>query len=253
VSHVHDAAARGFQTAAGDYERSRPDYPAEAVDRLSQELEIGEKARILDVGAGTGKLTRMLVPTRARLVALEPVEAMRATFAAAVPGVPLAGGTAEALPFADGLFDGVVAAQSFHWFQGEDALAEFHRVLRPAGRLGLIWNMHDVSVPWVGRLIDLLDRHRGSTPREWTGEWRRAFQSTSLFGTLNGRRFRNEQRFDLRGLVDRVATTSFIAALPTERSRAVLEQVSHLAQAELDERGEVVLPYNTELYWCARA
>jgi SAM-dependent methyltransferase len=73
---VHDAAARGFQAAADDYERARPDYPAEAIDRLIQELEIGRAARVLDLGAGTGKLTRMLEPTGARLVALDPVEAM---------------------------------------------------------------------------------------------------------------------------------------------------------------------------------
>jgi SAM-dependent methyltransferase len=253
VSEVHDAAARGFQAAAGAYERRRPDYPSEAVDRLIEELEIGERARILDVGAGTGKLTRMLVRTRARLLAAEPVEAMRATFAAAVPGVPVVGATAEALPFSDGVFDGVVAAQSFHWFRGEAALEEFHRVLRPAGRLGLIWNMHDVSVPWVGRLLDLIERHRGSTPQERTGEWRRPFQTTAFFGTLNRRKFPTEQRFDLPGLVDRVATTSFIAALPPERRRALLQEVAALAAAQADERGELVLPYNTELYWCARA
>jgi SAM-dependent methyltransferase len=253
VTEVNDAAARGFQLAAREYERSRPDYPAEAVDRLIQELEIGEAARILDVGAGTGKLTRILVPTRARLVGLEPVAAMRDAFTAAVALVPLVGGTAEALPFADGVFDGVVAAQSFHWFQGEAALAEFHRVLRPAGRLGLLWNMHDVSVAWVARLIEIIERHQGSTPRERTGEWRRPFQTTSFFGSLNRRRFRNEQRFDVRGLVDRVATTSFIAALPTERRRAVLDEVARLAEANLDEGGEVILPYDTELYWCARA
>ena len=154
MRRVHQAAARGFQAAADAYERSRPDYPSQAIDRLVQELEIGRAATVLDLGAGTGKLTRMLIHTGARLVAVEPVDAMRHTFVEAVPGVPVVGGTAEAMPFADGVFDAVIIAQAFHWFHGVDALQEIHRVLRPSGRLGLIWNIRDDSAPWVARLTE---------------------------------------------------------------------------------------------------
>jgi ubiquinone/menaquinone biosynthesis C-methylase UbiE len=250
---VHDAAARGFQSVAREYERARPDYPAEAIDRLIQELEIGRAARVLDIGAGTGKLTRMLVPTGARLVALDPVDAMRRTLASSVPGVPVVGGTAEALPFADEAFDGVVAAQAFHWFDGEAALEEVHRVLKPSGRLGLLWNLRDESEPWVAKLTEIVDRYESGAPRERTGRWRQSFSATSSFGSLHQLRFRHEQRLDRDGLVERVSSMSFIAILPPDRHRQVLDEVRRLAGQFSDDRGELHLPYNTDLYWCAKA
>jgi ubiquinone/menaquinone biosynthesis C-methylase UbiE len=250
---VHDAAARGFEAVAREYERARPDYPAEAIDRLIQDLEISRAARVLDLGAGTGKLTRMLVPTGARLVALDPVEAMRRTLAEMVPGLPVVGGTAEAMPFRAEVFDAVVAAQAFHWFRGEEALQEVHRVLKPAGRLGLLWNLRDESEPWVARLTEIIDRYESGAPRERTGEWRRAFSASSSFGTLHQLRFRHEQRLDRQSLLDRVASMSFIAILPPGRHRQVLDEVRALAEEHADENGELVMPYHTEVYWCHRA
>jgi SAM-dependent methyltransferase len=251
-SNIHDAAARGFQEAARAYERGRPDYPAEALDRMVQDLEIGRAATVLDLGAGTGKLTRMLVPTGARLVALEPVDAMRRAFVEAVPGVAVLGATAEALPFVDASFDAVVAAQSFHWFRGDAALAEAHRVLRPSGRLGLIWNIRDQSVPWMARLTEIIDRFESGAPRERTREWRRAFSATNYFGALVQRRFQHLQRLDKEGLVDRVASMSFIATLAPDRHAQVLDEVRRLADEHADDKGQIVLPYWTDLYWCVR-
>jgi SAM-dependent methyltransferase len=253
VSEVHEAAARGFQAAAEVYERSRPDYPEEAIDRMIQDLEIARAATVLDMGAGTGKLTRMLLPTGARLVGLDPVEAMRRMLVAAVPDAWVVGGTAEALPFGEASFDAVVAGQAFHWFRGEQALAEIHRVLRPAGRMGLIWNVRDQAIPWVARLTEIIDRYEAGAPREATGDWRRAFSATTYFGTLHQRRFRHEQRLDREGLVERVASMSFIAALPPGRREEVLDEIRRLAGENADRSGILVMPYNTDLYWCARA
>jgi ubiquinone/menaquinone biosynthesis C-methylase UbiE len=250
---VHDAAARGFQAVAREYERARPDYPAEAIDRLIEDLEVGRAARVLDIGAGTGKLTRMLVPTGARLVAVDPVDAMRRTLASTVAGVSVVGGTAEALPFVDEAFDAVVAAQAFHWFDGEAALEEVRRVLKPSGRLGLLWNLRDESEPWVARLTEIIDRYESGAPRERTGRWRQAFSASSSFGTLHRLRFRHQQHLDRDGLVERVASMSFIAILPPDRHRQVMEEVRRLADEVADDRGEVLLPYNTDLYWCAKA
>jgi ubiquinone/menaquinone biosynthesis C-methylase UbiE len=252
-SGVHDAAARGFQAVAREYERARPDYPPEAIDRLIQDLEVGRAARVLDIGAGTGKLTRLLVPTGARLVALDPVDAMRRTLASTVPGVSVVGGTAEALPFADEAFDAVVAAQAFHWFDGEAALEEVRRVLRPSGRLGLLWNLRDESEPWVARLTEIIDRYESGAPRERTGRWRQAFSASSSFGTLHRLRFHHQQLLDRDGLVERVASMSFIAILPPDRHRQVMEEVRRLADEFADDRGQLLLPYNTDLYWCAKA
>jgi SAM-dependent methyltransferase len=253
VSEVHEAATRGFQAAAEVYERTRPDYPAEAIDRLIQELEIGRSATVLDMGAGTGKLTRMLLPTGARLVGLDPVEGMRRVLVGAVPEAIVVGGAVEAMPFGETTFDAVVAGQAFHWFHGERALEEIHRVLRVSGRMGLIWNIRDQSVPWVARLTEIIERYETGAPREATGRWRRAFSSTSYFGTLHQLRFHHEQRLDQEGLVERVASMSFIATLPPERRDRVLGEVRRLAEESADRTGTLVLPYNTDLYWCARA
>jgi SAM-dependent methyltransferase len=252
---VHDAAVRGFGRAAEAYERSRPDYPKEAVDRLVQELEINPDCSVLDLGAGTGKLTRMLVPTGAHLTALEPIDSMRATLAKAVPGAEVVAGTAEAIPADDGSFDAVVCAQAFHWFDGERALAEIHRVLRPHGRLALLWNLRDESVGWVRRMTEIIDRHLADTPSERTGQWRHAFSATALFGTLNQLRFTHRQELDLEGLVERVESISYIAVLSEEERSRVLDEMRELARTDPDlaGRNRFELPYVTDLFWCARA
>jgi SAM-dependent methyltransferase len=251
---IHQAALGGFGRSAELYERSRPDYPAEAIDRLIQELELSRDCSVLDLGAGTGKLSRMLVRTGARITAVEPVDQMREALARAVPGVAVTAGTAEAIPAGDGSFDAVVCAQAFHWFAGERALEEIHRVLRPRGRLALLWNLRDESVDWVRRLTEIIARYEGDTPNERTGEWRRAFSATDLFGTLHQLRFPHRQELDADGLVDRMASVSFIAVLPEGDRAEVLDQVRELARTHPDLAGRDTfdLPYVTDLYWCAR-
>jgi SAM-dependent methyltransferase len=255
VANIHPTAARGFSAAVREYERARPSYPEEAVDRLVQELEVTRDGLVLDLGAGTGKLTRLLAPTGARLVAIDPVEAMRQACAEMVPDAMVLGGVAEALPFHDGSFDGVVAGQAFHWFDGPRALGEIHRVLKPSGRLGLIWNVRNESVAWVRRLTEIIDPYERSAPREKTQEWRVAFSQTDLFGSLNQRRFPHSQTLDVDGLVERFASVSFIAVLPEEERAEVLSRIRELAETHPDlvDRDSFELPYFTELYWCSRA
>jgi SAM-dependent methyltransferase len=252
---VHEAAGGGFGRVAETYERARPDYPTEAVDRLIQELEVSRACSILDVGAGTGKLTRMLIPTGVRVTAVEPVASMRRALAREVPQAVVLAGTAEAVPAADGTVDGVVCAQAFHWFDGERALAEFHRVLKSHGRLALLWNLWDGSVDWINELSVIIDPYRGSTPNERTRAWRQAFAATDLFGTLNQLRFPHHQVMDEDGLVERVASISFIAVLPDDERLRVLDQARQLARShpDLAGRDHFEFPYVTELYWCAKA
>jgi SAM-dependent methyltransferase len=208
----------------------------------------------MDLGAGTGKLTRLLLSTGASLVAVEPVEAMRLAFASVLPEVRLVGGVAEALPFTDETFDAVVCAQSFHWFDGDRALTEIHRVLKRKGRLGLLWNVRDESVPWVHELTEIIGPYERTAPREKTHEWRRAFSASDLFGRLNQLRFPHAQRLDVEGLVERFASVSFIASLPSEERDGVLGRIRSLAETHPDLAGqeEFDLPYVTELYWCAK-
>ncbi len=153
---VHEVAERGFGRAAGEYERGRPGYPPGAVDFLVRELGLAPGRTVLDVGAGTGKLTRLLQPSGARVLALEPVAGMREQLVAAVPGVELVGGTAEAIELSDAAVDAVTSATAFHWFDTEPALREFHRVLAPGGRLALLWNARDESVDWVADIAALV-------------------------------------------------------------------------------------------------
>ena len=252
---VHQAAERGFGAAANAYERSRPGYPSEAIDRLIQELELTRSCRAMDLGAGTGKLTRLLLPAGATLVAVEPVEAMRAEFASVLPEVRMVAGVAEVLPFADGTFDAVVCAQAFHWFDGDRALPEIHRVLKRWGRLGLLWNVRDESVQWIRELTEIIDPYERTAPREKTHEWRRTFSASDLFGRLNQLRFPHRQRLDRDGLVERFASVSFIASLPSEERDAVLDRIRALAEKHPDLAGPdgFDLPYVTELYWCVKS
>ncbi|HEX8802631.1 MAG TPA: class I SAM-dependent methyltransferase, partial [Acidimicrobiales bacterium] len=145
-------AALGFDANAGDYERGRPSYPAEAVALVVGRGGIGPGRRVLDLAAGTGKMTRLLLPTGADVVAVEPVAGMRAALerlAAASPGLEVLDGTAENLPLPDGSVDAVTVAQAFHWFDPPVALAEMRRVLRPGGHLFLVWNVRDREHDWV--------------------------------------------------------------------------------------------------------
>jgi len=140
---IHDSAAVGFGRAGADYERGRPGYPPGAVQLLARELQIGPGRRVVDLAAGTGKLTRALKPYRASIVAVEPVAGMREQLVSAVPGIEPLDGTAERIPLPDASVDTVLVAQAFHWFDAPRAVVEIHRILRPGGGLGVIWNSWD--------------------------------------------------------------------------------------------------------------
>lgn len=251
---VHDAAARGFGSVADEYERARPDYPAAAVQKLSEVLGIEPGSRVLDLGAGTGKLTRMLTPLGADIVAAEPLASMREHFSRVLPSVPLVAAVAEALPFAAGAFRGVVCAQAFHWFDGERALSEIERILEPGGRVALLWNVKDESVPWVRALGDILRPHQERVPQETTGEWRAAFSSSDGFGPLEEARFPHAQPLDGPGLVERYASASYVATLSEGDRTDVLERIRSLTETHPDLAGKPTfdLPYVTELHWAAR-
>src|SRR5204863_9196685 len=136
---IHDAAARGFDVAADDYESARPGYPPDAVFWLVEQLGLSESSVLVDLAAGTGKLTRLLAPLVGRTVAVEPVAAMRQRLHEVLPHIEVLEGTAEALPLKSGAVDAVTVAQAFHWFDVPRAAAEIVRVLRPDGRLALVW------------------------------------------------------------------------------------------------------------------
>jgi SAM-dependent methyltransferase len=141
----------------------------------------------------------------------------------------------------------VAVAQAFHWFRGDEALAEIHRVLRFDGRLGLVWNFRDESVPWVAELTRIMEPHRGDAPRAASGAWREAFERTALFEPLEAATFRHVHELTAEGVVARVASVSFIAALPERDRTQVLADVRELVEAPT-----VELPYRAEVYWTTR-
>jgi SAM-dependent methyltransferase len=245
---VNPVAAAGFGRAADAYERSRPSYPAAAVDRMCTALDIGAGTRVLDLAAGTGKFTRLLAARGASLVAVEPSAAMREQFAQTVPGVEVHAGTAEAIPAADGSFDAVVVAQAFHWFDAEVALAEIARVLRPTGGLGLIWNERDESVPWVAELSHVM-RWDVQMPYRVGTDFRAVLDASGRFTRAQRERFPFAQNLDRDGLCERVSTTSFIASMEPPERDAILAGVRALV-ADFPERFD--LPYVTDVFWCRR-
>jgi SAM-dependent methyltransferase len=241
VNRVDPVAVAGFGSAAEVYERARPSYPADAIDWLLERADVGAGDTIVDLGAGTGKLTRLLVPSGARIVAVEPIPEMRAH----IDVGEAVDGTAEAIPLTDGAAALVTAAQAFHWFDHDHALPEIHRVLRPDGALGLVWNMRDLDDPVQRGVEDLLAPVRGrrvAAQRE--GRWRAPLAESPLFGELETAEFRFEQWFTVEDLVDRVRSTSFVAAMTDEERRPLLDDVRALV-AGRDE--PFPYPYVTEV------
>lgn len=236
---LHPAASGGFARAAEAYERGRPGYPAAAVDFLAARLRLERGRTVVDLAAGTGKLTRPLLATGADVIAVEPVAEMRAALPA---GVHVLDGTAEAIPLAAASADAVTVAQAFHWFDGDAALAEIHRVLRRGGALALVWNRRRMDDPLNQAVEELVAPYRGHTPALRTNAWRAAFERTELFGPLEAHAFPNEQSLDADGLADRVASISFIAALDDAERTHVLLAVRALAGAD-----HVTIRHDTEV------
>lgn len=243
-----------FDRAGAEYERGRPGYPEAAVERLVAELELGPGRTVLDLAAGTGKLTRLLVPAGARVIAVEPAAGMRRRMEEELPAVVALDGTAEQIPLGDASVDGVVVAQAFHWFDGVAALTEIHRVLRSQGRLALIWNGRDEHEPWQVDLSAIMEPHRGDAPRYLGGIWRRAFEKTELFTPLRHERFSHVQELEPDGVVDRVTSVSFIAALPEDARAAVAAEVRELLASHPATQGRSTLSllYLTDLFLCDR-
>jgi SAM-dependent methyltransferase len=222
-------AAHGFEAAGERYERARPDYPPAAIDWLIEGLALGPRARVLDVGAGTGKLTRPLLERGLRVIAVEPVNGMRALLERTAPGADIRPGQAEALPLADGEVDGIAVGQAFHWFANATALGEFARALRPHGRLGLIWNRRDLEQPQQAAIERLITPYRTRAPAHASDAWRAAFSADAPFAPLSERRTSFVQRLDADGLVDRILSISFIAALDEDEQRRVARRSRALA------------------------
>ena len=180
---VDEIAATGFQRAAGDYELGRPGYPAKAVERLCEEIGIERGQTVVDLAAGTGKLTRLLVELLpAEVIAVEPVAGMRAQLELAVPGVTVLDGTAEQIPLGDGAAHAVFVAQAFHWFRVPEAAIEIARVLDAGGALAIVRNQEVESATATAASAALaLVRERVQHPSTRHRVWRDDLERTGVF------------------------------------------------------------------------
>lgn len=248
---IRAIAAQGYALGGDDYERARPTYPPQAVQLLVRELAIGPGSTVLDLAAGTGKLTRLLTPTGAKLIAVEPVEAMRRHLEA-IPDAEVLAGTAEAIPLAVASVDAVVVGTAFHWFRGDEALAEIIRVLKPHGALGLVWNNPDLDVAWVAEIWQLAGTKRRSAPRNRDLSWKQAFDGEQPLTPLRHRRFSHVQELGVEDLVARVNSIAFVASLPAAERDELLAHVRRLGSAQQRRAGggPLQLPYRTDVYWC---
>jgi len=238
---IHPAAATGFARSAAAYERGRPGYPDDAVDALVAALPGRD---VVDLAAGTGKLTRALTARGCAVVAVEPVAEMRAAIA---PPARAVAGVAEATGLPAESADGVTVAQAFHWFDGPRALAEIHRVLRPGGVLALIWNRRRMEDELNIALEAIVGPHRGRVPAHRDDSWRAALAASPLFGPVRELEFANVQELDAHGLADRFGSVSFVSSMGEDERAALLADVRALAGG-----GVVALRYVVELQLATR-
>jgi SAM-dependent methyltransferase len=238
------ARAASFGPVADAYERGRPPYPGTAVDWL---IPAGA-AQILDLGAGTGKLTRQLAGRGLDVTAVEPSEGMREQLRRAVPGIPALAGTAERIPLPDGSVDAVLVAQAWHWVDPARAVPEVARVLRPGGQLGLLWNIRDERADWVAGLGTILRRSDGA----------HTVSSTVSAAPPVGPPFAPLERRDVGwvhhlspdALVDMVSSRSYVSTLPAADHQKLLNELRHLMRTHpsLAGTGEIALPYVTRCW-----
>ncbi|SFK89007.1 class I SAM-dependent methyltransferase [Geodermatophilus ruber] len=232
-----------FGSVAAGYAALRPDYPADAVAFL-----LGERPlRVLDLGAGTGLLTGVLLAAGHEVVAVDPAEGMLAELRVRHPQVVAHVGDAEAVPLPDASVDAVVAGQAAHWFAPEPAAGEMRRVLRPGGVVGLVWNTRDEQVPWVGALDAVLAAAaRGhEADQQVVEDFARALDARV-------ERFRSAvvQRVAPEQVVAGIATRSYVATMDDARRAEFLGGVREVLATHPDTRGRdlVELRYRTDAY-----
>jgi SAM-dependent methyltransferase len=251
-SSSRQTIARGFGAVVDEYDRGRPGYAPEAIARLVAELGLGAGVPVLDLGAGTGKLTALLVPSGAEPVAVEPDPRMRARLERSLPGVAALAGSAEAIPLDDGAVQAAVVGSAFHWFDHAAALREIHRVLAGGGRLALLWNPTDDRAPgWWDDVYREIQRST-DTHSHARREWAETLTRDGLFNGVREWWFPWTADLTPDRVVDRVLSISYVAALDPPRRAELIERVRAALENHADEGGTYRMQYRTRLIVCRR-
>ena len=247
--HTFNPTTR-FSDRVGDYVRYRPGYPAAAIDRVLDALPPPSHIRAADIGAGTGISARLLAERGVRVIAVEPNAGMRAG-AEPHPLVEWRDGTAEATGIDDAGVDVVLCAQAFHWFRQEEALREFHRILRPGGRLALMWNKRDSRDPLTAAYRQAIVDVEGESPLELREHDPGVIDREGLFSPAELFETPNEQRLDLDGLIGRAASASYVPK-SGERFETLRNRLTELFKQYAAPDGLVRLHYVTQVYTAMR-
>jgi SAM-dependent methyltransferase len=236
-AEVARTRAGSFSGVADAYAQYRPGYPDEAVRWL-----VGTSpGRVLELGAGTGLLTKSLLGIGHEVIACDPARGMLRHLAKSVPAARPLQSRAEAIPLPTSSVDVVAAAQAFHWFDLDRALPEIARVLRPGGVLALVWNSGDKKVPWVKRVFALI----GEPDTTELGD---PVADSELFATSEARVFRHWQQMSRQSLVGLIASTSYAATLPEPERAALLEEVGHLYDSYGRGPDGMLMPWQARCY-----
>jgi len=230
---LHPLAAN-FADVADAYERGRPEYAPAVVGALAAELGLTRGDHVLDLAAGTGKLTRALLGWGLDVTAVEPQRALREVLAESIEGERALEGLAEQIPLTDRAVDGVTVADGFHWFEAEPALAEIRRVLRPGGGLALLSTMPDWSgASWADEVGTMMERLRPVHPYFDGPSWQDAVRAAGGWSEPRQVRVTTSQPARPERLVDYLSSMSWVAAMPDEERTRMLSQI-----ADLVEKGE---------------
>jgi SAM-dependent methyltransferase len=236
--------ARSFYRAAVEYERARPGYPPAALDALPLDAD----AEVLDLGAGTGKLTRVLAERYRRVVAVEPLEGMRAILEEVVPSAESVAGAAESIPLPDASLDGVFAAQAFHWFTNDEAVAEIARVLRPGGVLCVLWNEPAEPSPLPEAYRAYLRKlHAPSLEAVRSGPSWAEVVARGPFGKFRSTSVAHEQLHDREGVLAFAQSVSWIAHRPDDERERIMRDLEGLLPA-----GPFAVPLRADVNWTVR-
>jgi SAM-dependent methyltransferase len=248
-----EAPPDAFGRTAREYELGRPGWPGALLDRVAADLGLAADAAVLDLGAGTGKLTRELVPRFGQVVAVEPDAEMRAVLEEIVPGAETRAGSAESIPLGDEEVDAVLSAEAFHWFATDEALAEIVRVLRPGGGLVILWN-YPLGYAELGDEVEaVIDQAfaRGGQPaltRVLSGEWRGPIERAG-FEELHEESLERDLVRNRDEWIASMVSVSSIAHQPREDRDAFAERLRELIPADEEIRN----PVRTTAYWTRRA